>query len=110
MTPFAVLEKHASTALAEDEERVRDKDRKTLRNRHILLALRRAMQGATGGAVLGGLGAVGEEGGMSGGQGALLGLVAGGLAGGAVGAGEGALKRSVGVDPLLQTIITANRV
>jgi hypothetical protein len=52
---------------------------------------------------------IGASDGLSASQGALLGLLAGGLAGGGIGAAEGGLKRSVGMDPLLNTIATARR-
>jgi hypothetical protein len=110
-----VLKKSGSTEEVAADPRLEEKDRKdaaALRNRHILLALKRALQGAAIGGVAGGLGAadpIGASDGLSASQGALLGLLAGGLAGGGIGAAEGGLKRSVGMDPLLNTIATARR-
>jgi len=107
-----------AAAAAEDAQtdpRLEEKDRKdaaALRNRHILLALKRALQGAAVGGIAGGMGAadpIGASDGLSASQGAILGLLAGGLAGGGIGAAEGGLKRSVGMDPLLNTIATARR-
>jgi hypothetical protein len=103
-------EKAAATEISDPVRDEKDKkDAAALRNRHILLALKRALQGGAAGAVVGGIGAAGEPGGLSGGHGALLGLLGGGAAGLAGGAAEGGLKRSIGLDPLLQTIATARR-
>ena len=128
MAPFATLEKmaqhhnksaatEAELPLAEKEPDEKDrKDKAALRNRHILLALKRALQGGTAGAVFGGMAAAdpaagirGEDPGLNSGQGALIGLLAGGLLGADAGAAEGGLKRAVGMDPLLNTIATARR-
>ena len=108
-TPFALLAK--SAAAIEDPARA-EKDRKdaeALRNRHILLALTRALQGGAVGAVGGGIAAGGSPEGLSGGQGALLGLLGGGAVGAVGGAAEGGLKRVLGMDPLLPTLATARR-
>jgi hypothetical protein len=91
----------------EDEKSRKDAD--ALRNRHILLVLKRALQGGAAGAVIGGMGAGSNSEGLSGGQGALLGLLGGGALGAAEGAAEGGVKRLIGLDPLLQTIATARR-
>lgn len=107
----------ATEAPANPETDEKDrKDKAALRNRHILLALKRALQGGTIGAIGGGMAAAdptagisGADPGLSGGQGALIGLLAGGLLGAGAGAAEGGLKRSVGMDPLLNTIATARR-
>jgi hypothetical protein len=109
------LDKAAAKEDAKTDPQLEEKDRKdaaALRNRHILLALKRALQGAAIGGVAGGMGAadpIGASDGLNASQGALLGLLAGGLAGGGIGAAEGGLKRSVGMDPLLNTIATARR-
>lgn len=81
------------------------KDSSALRNRHIALALKRALQGGAVGAfanVMGNIGS-GEE--NSAGKGAILGA----LLGGGVGALEGATKRSLGLDPMLDTTLVAHR-
>lgn len=117
MTPFALLEKRAATEepavpAADSKPEISekdDKDAKALRNRHILLVLKRALQGGAIGTVAGGVGAAGEQGGLTGGQGALAGLLGGGAAGALEGAAEGGVKRTLGLDPLLQTIATARR-
>jgi hypothetical protein len=110
-----VITKSAATEDAKTDPRLEEKDRKdaeALRNRHILLALKRALQGAAIGGVAGGMGAadpIGASDGLNASQGALLGLLGGGLIGGGVGAAEGGVRRSFGLDPLLETVATARR-
>lgn len=87
----------------------RQRDEKALRNRHIALSLKRGMSGGMLGAILGGLGAAGNEGGMTGGQGALAGGAGGALAGAGLGAAEGGVKRLLGLDPILDTTLIAQR-
>ena len=101
--------KQASSVEIDERTIRRERDEKALRNRHIALALKRAIQGGLLGAGIGGIGAAKEEGGMDGNEGALLGLLSGGLAGAGLGAAEGGIKRSLGLDPTLQTFLTAQR-
>jgi outer membrane lipoprotein SlyB len=112
MTPFAKLgytNKAASSIETDERALRRERDEKALRNRHIALALKRAIQGGLVGTAVGGIGAAKEEGGMDGNEGALLGLIGGSLAGAGLGAAEGGIKRSLGLDPTLQTYLTAQR-
>jgi hypothetical protein len=83
----------------------RERDEKALRNRHIALSLKRAAQLGLLGSVVGGM----KAGSGNEGQGALVGALMGSLAGGGIGAMEGATKRTLGLDPILDTTLIAHR-
>lgn len=105
MTPFAKLgemNKEATSAASDETAIRRLRDEKALRNRHIALALKRALQGAAVGTIVGGIGS-GDQ------NGALLGLLGGGLTGAGIGTAEGGIKRSLGLDPMLETTLMAQR-
>lgn len=115
MTPFALLEKSAAVfneaTLQDHLARRKERDESALRNRHIALTLKRALLGAALGGGLGGLTGAGESGGdlAKTKSKALIGLLAGGALGAGVGAAEGGIRRSLGLDPLLETQLVAHR-
>lgn len=86
----------------------RQRDEKALRNRHIALALKRGGQGGLLGAILGGLKATNSDN-MTWQGGALTGGLGGALVGGGIGAAEGGIKRTLGLDPILDTTLIAQR-
>ena len=82
MTPFAQLGEVRKSAASVDNSDIRRKrDETALRNRHIALALKRAIQGGFLGTAVGGIQAGVKDGGFDGNEGALLGLLSGGVAG-----------------------------
>lgn len=104
LTPVSSEEKNPN-GYDRDSEHKKDSD--AIRRRHIMLALKHALQMGTAGGLVGAVAAGSHEGGMNGGQGAIAGLLAGALAGGTYGAAKGGVRRYLGMDPLLDTTAIA---
>lgn len=102
-----------------DRDLEHTKDRKAVKRRHMLLALKRALQGALVGGIAGNIYGAGQANQRTGvdnppdsstiGRSTALGALSGAALGGVTGGIEGGLKRAIGVDPLLQTVATARR-